>query len=56
MRIGLWKTLMLIKYFLKMQEKCQGNPRQFIHLIVTSPPYFNIKDYSKDGLSKKSNI
>lgn len=24
-------------------------PSDSIHLIVTSPPYFNIKDYSKDG-------
>ncbi|MBT9171446.1 MAG: Modification methylase DpnIIB [Actinobacteria bacterium] len=24
-------------------------PDNSIHLIVTSPPYFNIKDYSKDG-------
>ncbi|MBU4369966.1 site-specific DNA-methyltransferase [Patescibacteria group bacterium] len=24
-------------------------PSESIHLIVTSPPYFNIKDYSKDG-------
>lgn len=24
-------------------------PGGSIHLIVTSPPYFNIKDYSKDG-------
>ncbi len=24
-----------------------------IHLIITSPPYFNIKDYSKDGYQNK---
>lgn len=24
-------------------------PDESVHLIVTSPPYFNIKDYSKDG-------
>lgn len=24
-------------------------PDNSVHLIVTSPPYFNIKDYSKDG-------
>lgn len=27
-------------------------PDNSIHLIVTSPPYFNIKDYSKDGYQK----
>ncbi len=24
-------------------------PSETVDLIVTSPPYFNIKDYSKDG-------
>jgi site-specific DNA-methyltransferase (cytosine-N4-specific) len=24
-------------------------PDESVHLVVTSPPYFNIKDYSKDG-------
>ncbi len=24
-------------------------PNNSVHLIITSPPYFNIKDYSKDG-------
>ncbi len=24
-------------------------PNESVHLIITSPPYFNIKDYSKDG-------
>ena len=24
-------------------------PDESVHLVVTSPPYFNIKDYSLDG-------
>ncbi|MBI4722988.1 MAG: site-specific DNA-methyltransferase [Candidatus Stahlbacteria bacterium] len=28
-------------------------PNESIHLIVTSPPYFNIKDYFKDGYQSK---
>jgi site-specific DNA-methyltransferase (cytosine-N4-specific) len=27
-------------------------PDESVHLIVTSPPYYNIKDYSKDGHQK----
>jgi site-specific DNA-methyltransferase (cytosine-N4-specific) len=30
-------------------------PNNSVHLIITSPPYFNIKDYSKDGYQQKSN-
>lgn len=30
-------------------------PGNSVHLIVTSPPYFNVKDYSLDGYQKKSN-
>ena len=29
-------------------------PNESVHLIVTSPPYFNIKDYSKDGYQSTS--
>lgn len=29
-------------------------PNSSVHLVVTSPPYFSIKDYSKDGHQKKS--
>ena len=28
-------------------------PDNSVHLIVTSPPYFNIKDYSKDGYQQE---
>jgi site-specific DNA-methyltransferase (cytosine-N4-specific) len=29
-------------------------PDESVNLIVTSPPYFNVKDYSKDGYQKES--
>ena len=28
-------------------------PNETVDSIITSPPYFNIKDYSKDGYQKK---
>jgi len=35
--------------FYKDSRNMAEVPSNSIHLIVTSPPYFNIKDYSKDG-------
>jgi DNA modification methylase len=40
------------KVFFKDARKMSEIPDNSIHLIVTSPPYFNIKDYSKDGYQK----
>lgn len=37
------------KVFYKDARKMSEIPDNSVHLIVTSPPYFNIKDYSKDG-------
>lgn len=37
------------KVFYKDAKDMCEIPDNSIHLIVTSPPYFNIKDYSKDG-------
>jgi site-specific DNA-methyltransferase (cytosine-N4-specific) len=37
------------KVFYKDSRNMSEIPNESIHLIVTSPPYFNIKDYSKDG-------
>jgi len=37
------------KVFYKDARNMSEVPDNSIHLIVTSPPYFNIKDYSKDG-------
>jgi site-specific DNA-methyltransferase (cytosine-N4-specific) len=39
----------LNKVFYKDSEKMNEIPNESIDLIVTSPPYFNLKDYSKDG-------
>lgn len=35
--------------FFKSSEQMEELPDNSVHLVVTSPPYFNIKDYSKDG-------
>lgn len=40
------------KVFYKDARKMPEIPDGVIHLIVTSPPYFNIKDYAKDGHQK----
>lgn len=37
------------KVFYKDVRDMSEVPNNSVHLIVTSPPYFNIKDYSKDG-------
>lgn len=39
----------LNKVFFKSSQEMSEIPDGSVHLIVTSPPYFNIKDYSKDG-------
>ncbi|MCK4744796.1 site-specific DNA-methyltransferase [Candidatus Parcubacteria bacterium] len=48
------------KVFYKNAQKMAEVPNNSIDLIITSPPYFNIKDYSKNGTqteqhSKKTN-
>jgi len=40
------------KVFFKDSRKMKELPDNSIQLIVTSPPYFNIKDYSLDGHQK----
>lgn len=40
------------KIFFKDARKMAELPDDSVHLIVTSPPYFNIKDYSLDGYQK----
>lgn len=40
------------KVFFKDARKMSELPDNSIQLIVTSPPYFNIKDYSLDGYQK----
>lgn len=43
----------LNKIYYKDARNMSEIPDNSIHLIVTSPPYFNIKDYSKDGYQNK---
>ena len=38
--------------YYKSSSKMREVDDNSIDLIVTSPPYFNIKDYSKDGYQK----
>ena len=40
------------KVFYKDARSMNELPDNSIQLIITSPPYFNIKDYSKDGYQK----
>jgi site-specific DNA-methyltransferase (cytosine-N4-specific) len=42
----------LDKVFYKDARNMEEIPDGVVDLIVTSPPYFNIKDYSKDGWQK----
>ncbi|MCI0449113.1 MAG: site-specific DNA-methyltransferase [Chlorobi bacterium] len=42
----------LNKVYYKDAREMTELPSNSIHLIVTSPPYFNIKDYSLDGYQK----
>lgn len=41
--------LFLDRVFYQSSEKMNSLPDSSVDLIVTSPPYFNIKDYFKDG-------
>jgi len=41
------------KIFFKDARKMAELPNNSVNLIITSPPYFNIKDYSKDGYQNK---
>lgn len=40
--------------FYKDSRHMSELPDNSVHLIITSPPYFNIKDYSKDGYQTQS--
>lgn len=42
------------KVFYKNAQKMSELPNESVHLIITSPPYFNIKDYTKDGYQNKT--
>ena len=47
-------TSFVNKVFFKDSRNMSEIPDNSIHLIVTSPPYFNIKDYSKDYSQKNT--
>ena len=40
--------------FFKDSRNMKEVPNNSVHLIITSPPYFNIKDYAKDGYQQNS--
>ncbi len=40
-------------YFKSSQDMCEI-PDNSVQLVITSPPYFNIKNYSKDGYQEKT--
>ena len=44
----------LNKVYYKDARNMEEVPDNVVNLIVTSPPYFNIKDYSKDGYQDKN--
>lgn len=44
----------LNQVFFKDSRKMKELPDNSVHLIITSPPYFNVKDYSLDGYQLKT--
>ena len=44
----------LNKVFYKNSQAMQEVPNNVVDLVVTSPPYFNIKDYALDGFQQQS--
>ena len=44
----------LNRVFYKNAQNMEEVPGKSVDLIVTSPPYFNVKDYSRDGYQKRS--
>ncbi|MBN1393320.1 MAG: site-specific DNA-methyltransferase [Sedimentisphaerales bacterium] len=43
----------LNKVFFRSAQNMAELPNESVHMIVTSPPYFNVKDYSLDGWQRK---
>ena len=44
----------LNRVFYKNAQNMDDVPDEAVDLIVTSPPYFNVKDYSRDGYQKQN--
>jgi DNA modification methylase len=42
--------------YFKNSQKMSNVKSESVDLIITSPPYFNIKDYAKNGSEFKSKI
>ncbi len=43
------------KVFYKNAQNMSEIPNNAVDLVITSPPYYNTKDYAKDGYQKNSN-
>ena len=43
----------LDRVYFKDARSMSELPADSMHLIITSPPYFNVKDYSLDGRQQK---
>ncbi|MDR4474191.1 MAG: hypothetical protein MRJ92_16610 [Nitrospira sp.] len=43
----------LDQVYFKSSQRMSEVPTASVDLIVTSPPYFNVKDYSLDGRQSK---
>jgi len=41
------------RVFFKDARKMEDLPNESIHLVITSPPYYNVKNYALDGYQKK---
>ena len=48
------QKLFLDQIFFQSSQRMTQIPDASVDLVVTSPPYFNVKDYSMDGHQAKS--
>lgn len=46
----------LNQIYYKSSTKMSELDDESVHLIITSPPYFNIKDYSQNGTNKEQDL
>lgn len=46
--------LFLDQVYFQSSQRMAQLPDASVDLVVTSPPYFNVKDYSMDGRQAKS--
>ena len=50
------KPMKLNQIYYKSSTKMSELDDESVHLIITSPPYFNIKDYSQNGTNKEQDL